>query len=178
MERTKCKNEFQGPLIILPSYYLPGMIKEFLLNQPSDDSCTHPLNNPTFFFCRTTVTDSEQGDFGEHIVTSMTSFALPSMTYEVFEMEVHKGKTPGRQVRYLIEKYLEPNEEHLDQYSGCYIVMGNNSPQEYSAQVLEYSLKILNSLNENLKAVGSEWFFVQPVLLSEIYPADNCCLDN
>jgi hypothetical protein len=53
------------------------MVKEFLLNQPSDDSCTHPFNNLTFFFCRTNVGDSEQGDFGEHIVTSMASFALP-----------------------------------------------------------------------------------------------------
>jgi hypothetical protein len=53
------------------------MVKEFLLNQPSDDSCTHPFNTLTFFFCRTNVGDSEQGDFGEHIVTSMASFALP-----------------------------------------------------------------------------------------------------
>lgn len=90
------------------------MIKEFLLNQPSDDSCTHPLNNPTFFFCRTNVTDSEQGDLGEHIVTSMTSFALPTLMYEIFELEAIKGKTVGWQVQFLLKKYLELNEENLE----------------------------------------------------------------
>ena len=114
MERTKCKNEFQGPLIILPSYYLPGMIKEFLLNQPSDDSCTHPLNNPTFFFCRTNVTDSEHGDLGEHIVTSMTSFALPSLSYQIFDINAPEESNPNEQVQFLLKKYLEPKEENLE----------------------------------------------------------------
>lgn len=99
------------------------------------------------------MTDPEQGDFGEHIVTSMTSFALPSLSYEIFDLHAPEESNPNEQAQFLLKEYLERNGENLEHYSGCYIVLGNNSPQEYSAQVLEYSQKFFSYLHENLKAV-------------------------
>ena len=46
----------------LQDYYLPVMIKEILLNQPSDDSGYNHFKNPTFLICRTNLINSSQSD--------------------------------------------------------------------------------------------------------------------
>ena len=70
-------------------------------------------------------------------MSSITSFILLSLWYEVFETDAAEGTSPEKQVQYLFENYLDPNKETLEHYSGFNILLENNIPHHYTAQLLE-----------------------------------------